>query len=100
MKSTITTLMLCAILITGACSDRAADNSPATEAEATAAARDLSPEELGELGANIEKNPADAESLLSAKGLNEQSFEQAIRRVAEDPEASKRYAEAYHRAKA
>jgi len=54
----------------------------------------LSPEELGELGAKIKKNPSDAQKLLSEKGLTEQQFEQAVRKVAENPDQSKRYAEA------
>lgn len=58
----------------------------------------LSPEELGELGAKIKKNPSDAEKLLSEKGLSQQQFEQAVRKVAESPDQSKRYAEAYKKA--
>ena len=58
----------------------------------------LSPEELGKLGAEIKKHPKDAEKLLSEKGLTEQSFTQAVRKVAESPEQSKRYTEAYKKA--
>jgi hypothetical protein len=58
----------------------------------------LSPEELGELGAKIKKHPADAQKLLSEKGLTEQQFEQAVRKVAESPQDSKRYAAAYKKA--
>jgi|SRR5713226_2035362 len=60
----------------------------------------LSPEELGELGAKIKKHPADAQKLLSEKGLTEQQFEQAVRKVAESPQDSKRYAAAYKKGKA
>lgn len=52
-------------------------------------------EELGELGARIKKNPGDAAKLLSEKGLTEDSFEKAIRKVTEDKEASRRYAAAF-----
>ena len=101
MRSMMTALLFCVLLIAGACSDRAADTETAvTEPSATAAAKDLTPEELGELGANIEKDPDNAKNLLSAKGLDEQSFEAAIRRVSEDPDASKRYTDAYNRARA
>ena len=55
----------------------------------------LSPEELGTLGAKIKKHPHDAQKLLSDKGLTEQQFEQAVRKVAENPDQSKRYADAY-----
>jgi hypothetical protein len=58
----------------------------------------LSPEELGELGAKIKKHPNDAQKLLSEKGLTSQQFEQAVRKVAESPEDSKKYAAAYKKA--
>jgi len=103
MKAIYTALLLSAFLFAGACSDESrtsvATTEPATT-EASAKAANLTPEELGELGAKIEKQPAEAEKILSEKGLNEESFEQAIRKVAEDPEASKRYAESYKKAKA
>jgi hypothetical protein len=70
------------------------DNNSVSAAQQT----NLSPEELGELGAKIKKNPKDAEKLLSAKGLTEPQFEQAVRKVAESPDQSKRYAEAYKKA--
>src|SRR6476469_3911779 len=70
--------------------------SGSTSTAATSASQSsLSPEELGELGAKIKKSPDDAQKLLSAKGLTAQSFEQQVRQVAQDPEASKRYAAAY-----
>ena|SRR5438093_12494876 len=65
---------------------------------ATQQTTNLSPAELGELGAKIKKNPADAQKLLSEKGLTEQQFEQAVRKIAESPEDSKKYAEAYKKA--
>ena len=68
----------------------------ATQAAATTAA--VTPEELGELGAQIRKTPDRANELLRTRGLTEQSFETEIRKVTEDPEASKRYAAAYKRA--
>ena len=58
----------------------------------------LSPEDLGDLGAKIKKSPDDAAKLLSSRGLTVQSFEQQVRQVAQDPEASKRYAAAYKKA--
>ena len=103
MKAIYTALLLSAFLVTGACSDESRTSVATTEpakTEASAQATTMTPEELGELGAKIEKQPGDAEKILSEKGLNEESFEQAIRKVAEDPEASKRYAESYKRAKA
>lgn len=55
----------------------------------------LSPEQLGALGADIKKHPADAHRLLSERGLTDESFAQAIRKVSEDPAAARRYAAAY-----
>lgn len=69
-------------------------DGPAAETKAEAEV-DLTPEELGEVGAQIAKNPENAKSLLEARGLDEASFEKAVREVTEDPEASKKYAEAY-----
>ncbi|HEX9985149.1 MAG TPA: hypothetical protein VGF69_17960 [Thermoanaerobaculia bacterium] len=76
------------------------DGSPVATSETTVASGSttqstLTPEELGELGAKIKAKPSDAQKLLSAKGLDERSFEQAIRKVSESPEESKRYAAAF-----
>jgi hypothetical protein len=69
-----------------------------TAAPATVNATSLSPEQLGELGAQLQKNPDRAQQLLTHHGLTSESFEKAIRDVTKDPEASKRYAAAYRRA--
>ena len=58
----------------------------------------MSPEDLGTLGAEIKKHPKDAQKLLSDKGLTEEQFEKAVRKVAESPADSKRYASAYKKA--
>lgn len=62
---------------------------------APVSAADLTAEQLGELGARIKKNPGDAGKLLSERGLTEESFEKAIRKVTEDKDASLRYAAAF-----
>lgn len=106
MKTTLTTLALCALLLAGACSNdqpaatAGASSTPATAAQqqASTAPAQLTPEQLGELGAQIRKNPADAKRLLTERGLDEQKFEQAVRKVAEDPAAAKRYSESYKKA--
>ena len=69
-------------------------NNPTVASQTT----NLSPEDLGKLGAEIKKHPKEAEKLLSDKGLTEKQFEQAVRKVAESPEQSKRYSEAYKKA--
>jgi hypothetical protein len=106
MKTTSMTLALCALLFAGACSNdkpaATAETSGQTPAVATqqaaATPAQLTPEQLGELGAQIRKNPADAQRLLTQRGLDEQKFEQAVRKVAEDPAAAKRYSESYKKA--
>ncbi|HSP35535.1 MAG TPA: hypothetical protein VLU46_14585 [Thermoanaerobaculia bacterium] len=75
-------------------------NTTSTVASSPASNATLSPEELGELGAKIRAHPSDAQKILSDRGLSTQSFEQQVRKVAEDPSASKRYADAYKKAKA
>ena len=73
---------------------KSAPNLSNTTAQASA----LSPEDLGTLGAQIKKQPNDADKLLADKGLNEQSFAAAIRKVSENPDAAKRYTAAYKKA--
>ena len=102
MKTTITTLALAALLVAGACSNdqntsRATAETAATPAATPVANQELTPEQLGELGAEIGKNPDDVKTLLARRGLDEQKFEQAIRKISESPDASKRYAESYRK---
>jgi hypothetical protein len=100
------TLALCALLLAGACSNDkpatagASNTTPAVASQQQTAAvpAELTPEQLGELGAQIRKNPNDAKQLLAQRGLDEQKFEQAVRKVSEDPAAAKRYSESYKKA--
>ena len=73
---------------------KSSSSSAAPMAQASA----LSPEDLGTLGAQIKKQPNDADKLLADKGLNEQSFAAAIRKVSENPDSAKRYTAAYKKA--
>ena len=103
MKNTSIVIAAFALVLASGCknqSDTTTASAPgSTNTSASSASQStLSPEDLGELGAKIKKNPADAQKLLSAKGLTEQSFEQQVRQVAQDPEASKRYTAAYKKA--
>lgn len=87
-----------------ACSnDRSADSKAAAGAAVDApgvAAQEMTPEQLGEIGARISKNASQAKQILSEHGLDEKTFEQKIRKVTEDPEASRRYAASFEKAKA
>jgi hypothetical protein len=103
MKTTLITLAFSAALIAGGCSKAnqtatTASSTPATTAGssvAATAAPSMTPEQLGQLGALINKQPANADKLLADQGLTQQTFESAIRKVSSDPAASKRYAAAY-----
>jgi membrane-bound lytic murein transglycosylase len=98
------TLIALTLVLAAACSNdkpatsNAANDTPAATAQQQQQHAELTPEQLGELGAEIKKNPSDAQKLLSARGLNEQTFEQAIRKVSEDPAAAKRYSDSYKKA--
>ena len=81
--------LLLAILPLG-CSD-----AETAAAETDAAVADLSPEELGRLGARLHESPGRAEEILAERGLTWEAFESAVRELAEDPEASRRYSEAF-----
>ena len=100
MRKTALAIATITLILLVGCKNQSTTNAGATANNngTTVAQSNLTPEELGELGAKIKKNPNDAQQLLSQHGLTEQSFEQAVRKVAESPEQSKRYAEAYRKA--
>lgn len=81
------------LLLLGGCREEATSTSTATAVSASNAA--LDPEQLGRLGAQVKKQPNEASALLKSHGLDERSFEEAIRRVTEDRESSRRYAAAF-----
>lgn len=96
MKSLTNSLaLLLALMLAGACSERKEVTS--AEPPATTQKAALSAEELGTLGAQIHNSPDRANELLAEHGLDEASFEKAIRDVTENADASKRYAEAYRK---
>lgn len=98
---TISLVVLLALVGCGAKDKQAAGTSTPASPQAqvaTNASTTLTPEELGELGAKIRKTPERANEILRDRGLTEKTFETEIRKVTEDPEASKRYAAAYKRA--
>ena len=67
---------------------------PAMTETQTELAVDITPEELGDLGARIRQDPARAEEFLSERGLTYESYEQAIRGVSEDGDLARRYSDA------
>lgn len=107
MRKQFTIIAAFLVVIAAGCkNDQTASNSasqPASKSapnlsNTTAQASALSPEDLGTLGAQIKKQPNDADKLLADKGLNEQSFAAAIRKVSENPDSAKRYTAAYKKA--
>ena len=90
-------IILTLVLLAGCRGHGASQPAGASQSGTTAAAAQsaLTPEELGTLGAEMRKHPADAHRLLTDRGLTDESFAQAIRKVSEDPAASRRYAAAY-----
>ena len=102
MITRITTILMLACAL-AACSNDSKDAAGAgatANAPAVTAQQDMTPEQLGEIGARISKNSAQAKQILGEHGLDEKTFEQKIRKITEDPEASKRYAAAFEKAKA
>jgi hypothetical protein len=107
--TTLTIVMLLALA--GGCQQNHHDEAAATGGQPAAATPQASeqtaqasvqmtPEQLGELGAQIQKAPDRANDLLTQHGLTAQSFEAQIRKVTENPDASKRYATAFRKARA
>jgi hypothetical protein len=107
MRQALTLTMIVLLALAGGCNQKANDHAtaatnaqPQQSAAATQASQDLTPEQLGELGAQIGKTPDRANDLLTQHGLTKETFEAQIRKVTENPDASKRYADAYRKASA
>lgn len=90
------------LLLLGACKEKKTTETvttpTTTSSTSTTVVTNMTPEELGRLGAEIKKKPAEAKRILSEHGLDEAAFEKAIRRVSSNVEESRRYAAAYKKA--
>ncbi len=90
------------LLLLGGCKKQTTSETVATptttSSSSTTVVTNMTPEELGQLGAEIKKKPAEAKRILSEHGLDEASFEKAIRKVSSNVEESRRYAAAYKKA--
>jgi len=99
MKKAIAIVALLAAL---GCKDKATSSSATQQqpvsTEQAQTSNVVTPEQLGEIGAQIKKHPSDADKILADHGLTQASFEKEIRRVASDPAASRRYRDAYKKA--
>lgn len=101
MRNALAIPIVVLLAIASGCNQRSDTASVEPRSEVTTkAAVNLTPEQLGELGAKIRATPDRSRELLSEHGLTEKTFEASIRRVTEDPDASKRYAAAYKKASA
>ena len=89
-------ITLLAVVFAAGCHKQAEQQQVTTPT--TAVSSQPTPEQLGEIGAAIQKEPAKADSILASHGLDQKSFEAAVRKVSEDPAASKRYAAAFKKA--
>lgn len=103
MRQTVSIAVLLTMFV--ACGQKetnVASTTPSTAqpASATQAKATLTPEQLGELGAQLTRQPDRSNELLTHHGLTPETFEKEIRKVTQDPEASRRYAAAYKRASA
>jgi len=101
MKANTIAIGACALLLIAGCKNESTQTSTTATPTSTVstttstASVSMSPEQLGEIGAAIKRHPDDAKKILSDHGLDEASFEKAIRSVSSDPAASRRYAAAY-----
>ncbi len=93
MKNIVASLV--AVFILSGCKGEGTVASDTRSGDEARVEVNLTPEQLGELGAQIAKDPENGKKLLEERGLDEASFEKAVREVTEDAEASKKYAEAY-----
>ena len=98
MKSISVFAAIAVLVLTIGCRNQQQSNATTSTPAPVAQASAMTPEQLAQIGAAIKQSPNDAPRILSDHGLTEESFEQAVRKVAEDPSASKRYADAYRKA--
>jgi len=100
MRNALALSMIVLLAFAGGCKQNEHQSASVASEQAARSGPDLTPEQLGELGAQIQKSPDRAGELLSSHGLTEQTFEAKIRKVTENPDESKRYAAAYRKARA
>ena len=98
MKNASIIIVALSLVLGFGCKQKSSSASAAAPQQSVATEQSqstLTPEQLGEIGAQIKKHPSDADKILSDHGLSQASFEKEIRKVASDPAASRRYRDAY-----
>jgi len=100
MKKTSIAIALMTLVLALGCNQKSSTTTENTQpaSQQTVSSQNLTPEQLGQIGAQIKKHPSDAEKILTEHGLTMASFEKAIRDVSADPDASRRYRDAYNKA--
>ncbi len=98
MRKTSIAIAALALVLAFGCKQKSSTESYPASANQPTVSQNLTPEQLGEIGAQIKKHPSQAKKILSDHGLDQASFEKAIRQVASDPAASRRYRDAYKKA--
>ncbi|HWW61453.1 MAG TPA: hypothetical protein VN181_08810 [Thermoanaerobaculia bacterium] len=97
MKHALLSFAVIALAFSGACRNDTSSNTVAAR-EQHVALKNPTPDQLGVIGAQLQANPNEAARILAQQGLTEARFEQAVRKVAESPDASREYAAAFHKA--
>ena len=98
MKKLSIAIAALSLVLTFGCNQKSSSSASAPQQGVTteqAQTTNLTPEQLGEIGAKIKKHPSDVDKILADNGLTQASFEKEIRKVSSDPAASRRYRDAY-----
>ena len=96
MKKLSIAIAALSLVLTFGCNQKSSTTASSQPGVTTEQAQtNLTPEQLGEIGAKIKKHPSDVDKILSDNGLTQASFEKEIRKVSSDPAASRRYRDAY-----
>lgn len=96
MKKLTIAIAALSLILTFGCNQKSSTTASSQQGVNTEQAQtNLTPEQLGEIGAKIKKHPSDIDKILTDNGLTQASFEKEIRKVSSDPAASRRYRDAY-----
>ena len=96
MKKLSIAIAALSLVLTFGCNQKSSSSASAPQQGVTTEqATNLTPEQLGEIGAKIKKHPSDVNKILADNGLTQASFEKEIRKVSSDPAAARRYRDAY-----
>ena len=96
MKKLTIAIAALSLVLTFGCNQKSSTTASSQPGVTTEQAQtNLTPEQLGEIGAKIKKHPSDVDKILSDNGLTQATFEKEIRKVSSDPAASRRYRDTY-----